>query len=1084
MASLHPPLTDVKHSDFSFWESVARILVTDPLIQPKGLYVVDIQNFMLSLIPHNLLEALFTGDSTKINEVDHSRFEWFQPLYLRGGCPFIELCKRTLQAFQLAINETTELSPNLSRLILTVVHIAHEHLLKQPIEKQTLLFTSPYCSLTTIGELQIESGGLILLSFCTLLDSFLSAQSLPLSESISTLNIKNKAILAQITSSIPSLGVIRYLPLEEACSLFCLSSLGYQLIENSTHDDKVELIFDRLEVELKKLPLTDITRTSSSASEKVPDYCKTLVRTFFMALKAKKERLRAQTLPRAFPSGGAGEAPLRSETYTGENALLNETVLCQAFEASRTLNPLIENEKTWFAVPSRPFATLDHIFNGYHLVRGGNHVFDYFFRTLHYLEDLSSGKSTPETDVGTGELIFVRASICNHIVSSLAHAVEKTPGLLSRLLSDLSNPYVITYSVGSSEKRALRIESTFYIVENTLLTFQQCLKAVHKDCLRRRLLNPALSKTFDDCLGQTKENLKFLSSLKETKLKETKLKEMRGERFPMNLKTYPKACELCCLPSLTYHLIENNEHNDEIPKILEKLKKNLELWAKSNPPPDLPKASGYPSLQEMIEVFIESLEEKLALLERRARRPTSTLSPEEIKKREEAAAQAALELLAEEEQEKADNPPSKAKKKKKKQRKPTETLAPMRSKKEPEPSPTLHPHSPDKEPMCGAGGPLKPTLEIDGAGIQATQPRRDSASSSPSSDGFSDRSSMSMESPPPSPPLKSTKPATPKRTKSAPIPDFFKPYERHYQLVIDVLARHIPYMELDQRLWVYGSVLEEKPYLRSQSGDLDLLLCLNDSLPPDAIDQITSGFLKLLKKHNPEAPLAKVSVAYNPVHQSFALSSPTLCIDLLIIASPIPVKAMVEQKIQEELFDHKARRYNPHTGEFLKRSDKQTLAISRPIYSKESRESLSLNTLAYVIKNLAVTNRSLHKSIKGTVDFMLLCFTLTQTEEIDPGLYGLHFKALSLSFLKYREHVQALLHFCQTRQLIQRLLDAKPSEAIDLSSAKASPNPFLACCLLYRGAYTRSSLETMKRKPGLESRQNQEFINALVPHAL
>jgi hypothetical protein len=1047
-------------------------------------YEINLLPFVLSLVPHSFMEAIRNADIETINKVNHSTFNWFDKIPLSGGSPFIALTKKTLSVLESHLLEEKPFTDNLSKLIFTVVHVAHCFFIRQPEALQITQLNAPYCFLNQDDKIQIESNSFILRSFCDNIHRFFTngkaviayKQGDPAFDGIRLLKQRNDEILAHLERLKPALQITIFLTLEDACEYFCLSSLGFHLIQNSVHDELLSNLLDRLKTNLSLDPLTSMEESKTSPAT-LP-YPKKLVRVFIRELERKCAQ--AQKMPSRL-GGGASGSPSMTKSFVTDSRGLNAEEIWRGLEVNQIENPIIKNEKGWFRSMGETLE-ISLVFNQHHPLRGGTYAIDYCFKVLKTFKAVLSGQTSPETEYDFGEMIFIQASICSHLIKAIIRSNPSRPDQAIIILNHLSLPYLSA----NRETRSLQIKPIFSILKENQNEIQRFLTMIKKTEQYSKIIrkNPDLSKAFEACNQEVSDNLKLLSEL-ETRKK----RELGSSTFAMSLLPFPEACKLFCLPSLVLHLCENPEHDEAIPDILNLLSTELSGWQKTRPDTHKIRKSGYPCLAEILEIFIETLQKKMNRLFPAKKKSTPSLSAEEQKKKEEEAERAAAELLAELEAAPlplVSAPPTRKKKGKMGRTPSAKPPAPKKATSEKEPDVAVSQMStPLEEPfLCGAGGPL--TL-AEREALQRKPTTRDTEAPSPASDAesASDQSSTSiesLESPPPTPPLKPTKPPKEKRSNRAAIPPFFTPYEPHHQLVRTVLEAYIPPLELDQKLWVYGSILEEDAYVLSRSGDIDFALYMEAFLSDEIIRKITESFLKQLRKRNSEENRDKVTVSFNAEHHSWALKSADLNIDLLILTfPPLSIREALGQKMDAELFEHKARRFNPHTGEFLKKSEKQTLSFSRRFYLPEALPDL--NTIAYFLKNLAITQRALHKTAKSTFDFMLRCFSLSGSTDIDPKLYARHFIGLSLAFLKYPEHTLALLTFCQTHQLIIKLLSAIPRKPIELISLATDPTPFLSACLSYKGTYPRSAILTIKSKPGFEARRNQEMMEKLLAHA-
>ncbi len=491
------------------------------------------------------------------------------------------------------------------------------------------------------------------------------------------------------------------------------------------------------------------------------------------------------------------------------------------------------------------------------------------------------------------------------------------------------------------------------------------------------------------------------------------------------------ALETLNFPSLYFHFIQNSEHDDGFNESVMRIKATIEA-----------RRCHYFFSDEVdyegatLHAFMDMLHEK-------------NLRLNEAKIRE----QAEQELLDEEDAEKRTaeekQKSKKTRKKFKKKGKPTllKSAEPLTF--------TLEP-STETTKACGGAGRASPLsmLVHEDSNAEATEKLPAAAE----------------------PCRKSTK----NRRPAVPLPSMLQAYQVHYEIVEQALLETLfsaKARALDDRLWIYGSALDQEK--KSSSEDIDFILYLDKPLDTKTTEQLQLCFQAKLDERNPESDNR---VQYHPEHQCWHLSSPGICIDVRLCIAPsdpadpskhFPLKTLIEQDIEREILRHKAQRWNPRTSECRGVSE-SLFKFSRDLYE----EPLTPALVAYVIKNFATSTRPLSTSAETTLFGMLFHLSL----EANSHWYGIHFLALSLALYKYRQaHAEALLGFCHRYQLFPLLLGLGYAPVLDVRRVKDSPqNLFYEACLLYRGRYTSASISMIKNKPGLKEHAGiQTLLSAL-----
>jgi hypothetical protein len=359
-----------------------------------------------------------------------------------------------------------------------------------------------------------------------------------------------------------------------------------------------------------------------------------------------------------------------------------------------------------------------------------------------------------------------------------------------------------------------------------------------------------------------------------------------------------------------------------------------------------------------------------------------------------------------------------------------------------------------------------------------TEKASESMSTSPASlRKFSDKKSPKKESLP---------------TAERETPEFFKPYEPHYQTLVKSLSLCFVPAELAQRLWIYGSILD--PFTSSPHGDIDFVLHLSENPTPARLEKITKQLTKSYA-----APLGS-NVVFNAKHRLWTIQKTSeldpekmeMEIDLRLLINPRKTKEALKAETDSELIIHKAQRLNPDSFEVIKTGEKQNFALSRKFYDPKSLKSIpDFKTIAYLIKNMAVTTRKFDKSFNGTLMLMTQYSSLDQSEK-HPELYAAHFIAFNFAFEKYQKHIKALLKLCEKLHFIALLLGIDSVKArIEHSKTEAEPliefpdsvanasNPFFAACAAHHEFYTRENIEKMARISTLQQPRNKILIEAL-----
>jgi len=456
-------------------------------------------------------------------------------------------------------------------------------------------------------------------------------------------------------------------------------------------------------------------------------------------------------------------------------------------------------------------------------------------------------------------------------------------------------------------------------------------------------------------------------------------------------------------PSLFFSLVLNSSHDSELVERLSQLKKvfrekerftSIEAQAHAEP---------------AIAMLISDIEKKIDLAEQTKE-----------------ANRIAEDLLAEEEAEKTSKEASKKNKKKPKK---TEKKAPPAK---PIPATPIKTSVSTKKPVGGAG--------------RSPSPEPEPEFETPSPESSVSVAPLEMVS---SPPKR-------KRSKRGIMPDYFLPYEKHYQLVESLFSRYLSFDALDDRLWIYGSLLDSE--IKSVSGDIDFVLYLETAFEEKRIEESNVYFRKALEKANPGVSPSAISVLFHAKHQCWTLTSPHLLIDIRLSVSPDPVEVQIQSELAHELIIHKARRFNPHSGREIRKSEKQNFELLKNPYKESLPEP---NLIAYLIKNFAVSTRKLEERTRKMLEFMMLCLSFDPAK---PKAYTVHFIALNLAFHKYTQHRQALLDFCDEHQCFPRLLGISSPSTVHVSRLPSTEAlPFYAACVLHKEETTLETLRTLNQ---------------------